>query len=313
MFISLSALAQGGRAIRDEVPTADLVVRVRTMLGDALTAPAMVQISSVGTPPFTIPTRDGGRAMFNGLSLGSYTVVVDAPGYETKSEEVSLVVPGPANVLVYLRPESSEKKVNAPAGPPTLAPNAQTEVQKGLQALHDNQLEEALTKFEHASRMAPGNPYPHYLLGVVWGRKSNSERARKEFEISVGLDPHNGVAQLALGDLLLRLKDWAGSIRALEEAIASGSGTWQTHWKLATAYRNSRQFDQALAATNKALILANGKAPELDLLRAQALAALGRKSDDTEVLQKFLAEHPGDARAETAKRWLKQLNEPMSS
>ena len=292
------------------MPTAELVVRVRTLLGDALTAPAMVQLSSVGSVPVTIPTRDGGRAIFEGLGLGSYTVVVDAPGYEVKTEEVRIDAPGPANVLVYMRPEGDANHGGVPAGPPTLAPKAQAEIQKGLQALRDNKLDEAQEKFEHAAKMAPGNPYPHYLLGVVWAKKNALTHARKEFETSVGLDPHNGVAQLALGDLLLRQKNWPASIHALEEAIAGGAGTRETHWMLAWAYFNSRQFDQALAGTDKALSLGKGKSPELDLLRAQVLAALGRKAEAVMVLDKFLVENPEHARAETAKKWLAQLNQP---
>src|SRR6202162_1073509 len=311
LFVSLSALGQGRRVTPNEEFTGDLVVRVRTMLGDPLTDPAIVQLSSVGTIPVITPTRNGGEAMFTGLSLGSYTVVVNAAGYQPNSEEVSLDIPGSTNVLVYMRLEGDEKKGSTATGPPTLAPHAQMEIQKGLQALRNDQLDEALDKFEHASRKAPGNPYPHYLLGVVWDRKSNSERARKEFEISVGLDPHNGVVQAALGDLLLRLKDWAASIRALEEALDNGAGTWETNWKLAWAYFNFRQFDKALAATDRALSLAKGKAPELDLLRAQALAALGREPDAATVLKKFLAEHPGHARAETARTLLQQLKESM--
>ena len=181
------------------------------------------------------PARDDGRAVFKNLSLGLYTVEVTAPGYAAKREEVALDAPGAMDVLIYMCIDGEEKAATTTPGAPILAPMAQKEIQKGLAALRDHKLDEAREKFEHAVKMAPGHPYPHYLLGVLYRRKNELERAKNELEISTGLDPQNGVAQLALGDLLMRQGDAARAIPALEQAIANGSGTWETHWMLAGA------------------------------------------------------------------------------
>ncbi len=288
--------------------TGDLVIRVRSWAGEPLSAPAVVTLaSSQGNLRIIAPARDDARAVFPNLHLGTYIVEVTAPGYRLTREEAVLDGPGSTDVIILMRPESAGNSAASSPSPPVLAPKVQKEVEKGLAALRENRLGDAEASLRRVVKKAPANSYVHYLLGVLYRRMNDPAHARKEFETSTSLEPRDGRASIALGDLLLRQGDSPGAIRALEQGLAAGAGTWETHWTLAGAYYNEGQYEKALAIAEKALALSKGQGTEIELLVAQALMALGRKTEAAAALDKLLAENPSQPRAEMARRWLEQL------
>jgi TolA-binding protein len=56
-----------------------------------------------------------------------------------------------------------------------------------------------------------------------------------------------------------------------------------------------------------ALSSSKGKAPEIELLVAQSLTAVGRYEDAAQTLRRFLRDHPDRQEAATARRWLAGL------
>jgi hypothetical protein len=84
-------------------------------------------------------------------------------------------------------------------------------------------------------------------------------------------------------------------------------GAWETRWTLAKAYYRDARYDQALKMSQDALAASTGKAPEIELLVAQSLTAVGRYEDAAQTLREFLKDH-GDRRgAATARKWLERL------
>src|SRR5438034_11381483 len=59
-------------------------------------------------------------------------------------------------------------------------------------------------------------------------------------------------------------------------------GGWETHWALGKSYYYRQQYDQALRASQQALSESNGRAPQIELLVAQSLTAVGRYEDRSE-------------------------------
>src|SRR5262249_59721834 len=92
-----------------------------------------------GIPNGQSTTAKGGRAIFTPQNLGQFSVVVEAPGYMTGHEEVSVPIPVKAEVDVYLQPEANAV-ATASAGGIVLAPKAKETLDKALQSLRDNRL-----------------------------------------------------------------------------------------------------------------------------------------------------------------------------
>ena len=84
-------------------------------------------------------------------------------------------------------------------------------------------------------------------------------------------------------------------------------GTWETHLALAKAYYYHEQYNEALKISQQALAESNGKAPQIELVVAQSLTAVGRYEDAASTLRGFLKDHSDRPEAATAKRWLDGL------
>ncbi len=56
-----------------------------------------------------------------------------------------------------------------------------------------------------------------------------------------------------------------------------------------------------------ALAGSNGKAPEIELLVAQSLTAVGRYEDAAQTLREFVSSHGDRREAATARKWLERL------
>ena len=94
---------------------------------------------------------------------------------------------------------------------------------------------------------------------------------------------------------------YEAAIAPLEKSLqleAAGGG--ETHWALGKAYYYRQQYDQALKSSQLALTESNGKAPQIELLVAQSLTAVGRYDDAAETLREFLKSHSDRPEAATA-------------
>jgi Flp pilus assembly protein TadD len=168
-------------------------------------------------------------------------------------------------------------------------------------------LEEAEKHLKEAMRLAPGHPDVLYLRGVLYMRRNNWAQAQGVFEKATQIDPNHARAFAALGTALCNQGKYDVAIAPLEKSLQLSAGGWETHWTLAKAYYYHKQYDEALKTSQQALQESNGKAPEIELLVAQALTAVGRYADSAKALRQFLKNHPDHPEAATARRWLERL------
>jgi len=285
-----------------------IVVTVRSTTGEPLASPAVVKIYRNGIPNGQGTTAQGGRAIFTPQNLGEFTVVVEAPGYKTGHGEVPVPIPVKAEVDIYMQPESGSADAAMEKGGPLLAPKAKEALDKALQSLRDNKLEEAEKLLKEAMRLAPGHPDVLYLQGVLYLRENKLSEAQKTLEKAAQVNPNNARTLAALGTALSNQGKFEEAIVPLEKSLQLNSGGWETHWTLAKAYYYHKQYDEALKTSQKALLESHGKAPEIELLVAQSLTAVGRYEDSAQALREFLKNHRDNPEAETAKRWLERLN-----
>ena len=320
VLIQLTLLVSVGGA--QQRPTVDpesfrpavgsLTIRVRDVNGGPLPGQAIIRLTSiVGTIYLTGATQENAQAVFRSLPLGEYRVEVTAPGYqETESEvEVSLR-DSMSTVIIELRPEGIAKPVPVSSGPPLLAPKARRELEKGLESLRANNLKEAQARLERAHKLAPNHPDVHYLLGLLFIKQDDANRARTHLEKATSLMPSHVFAQSTLGILLANLGENEPAIRALEQAMAAGSRTWETPWTLANMYFRVKQYEKARAHAERALEMARGKAPAADLLVARALAAEQKMEAALKRLRNFLLHYPNGPLAAEARQLEASLTAP---
>lgn len=285
---------------------AEISVTVRDSSGEPISAPASVKIFKEGIPTDRKEASHG-RAFFILRGLGDYTVVVDATGYKSTQKEVSVPVAVRAEVDIYLQKESATGDNTGIPGKALLAPKAKDALDKGLQALSANKLAEAEKFVGEAVKLAPGHPDVLFVQGVLYLNLRKWTQAQSVLEKAAQMDPGNARVLAALGMALTDQGKYDQAIPPLEKSLQMDAGGWETHWALGKSYYYRQQYDQALKTSQLALTESNGKAPQIELLVAQSLTAVGRYDDAAQTLREFLKLHGDRPEAATAKRWLDGL------
>ena len=288
---------------------AEISVTIRDSSGSVIKAPATARLYRSGGMPMGESATAQGRAFFVVPRLGDYTLVVQAAGYKTAQKDVSVLAAVRIEADVYLQQDSSATTVSVPdSGGPMLAPKAKELFDKAVQALGEDNLDEAEKYMGETLRLAPSHPDVLYIQGVLHLKRRKWAEAQAVLEKATQLDPKHALALAALGMALTNQGKYEAAVPPLEKSLQLNDKTgYETRWALAKAYYHEAQYDQALKVSQEALSNSNGKAPEIELLVAQSLTAVGRYEDSAQALRDFLKNHSNDPQAPTAKRWLARL------
>lgn len=282
---------------------AEISLTVKDMSGQIILSSVVVRIYHSGTLSGQAATSQG-RAFFILNSLGDYTVTVDAAGFKSAQKEISLQVAVRDEEDIYLQPDSNASGV---PGKPLLAPKAKQALDKGLQALGANKLPEAEKYVGEAVKLAPGHPDVLFVQGILFLSQRNWALAEGVLKKASQMEPNNARIFSALGMALTDQGKYEEAIPQLEKSLQLDTGTWETHWALGRAYYHRRQYDQALKTSQLALTESNGKAPQIELLVAQSLTAVGRYDEAADALRDFLKRYGDRPEATTARHWLDGL------
>jgi Flp pilus assembly protein TadD len=303
-FVRAQDSANEGMVPRTDRPEISLTVRDHT--GEPVATIGNVKLYREGVLANQSPLSRG-RAVFGSLPFGSYTLVVDATGYKPAQRDVNLSVAMRYEIDATLQRDSSlGASVGGPAKP-LLTPKAKEALDKSLKALSKNKLSEAEKYLAEALRLAPGHPDVLYVQGVLLLNQRNWPLAQSVLERASQMDPTNAAAFSALGMALVDQGKYDEAVGTLEKSLQLDAGTWETHWALGKAYYHRQQYDQALKNSQLALTESNGKAPQIELLVAQALTAVGKYEEAAQILRDFVKHHGDRAETATARRWLDAL------
>ena len=284
-----------------------ITVVVHDPSGERFSSSAVVKLFYGITP---IGQRDTTRgvAEFVVTRFGDFSVVVSASGYPETQETVAVQFAGRTQVDVYLREPSTAAGPRGVPGRPLLAPKAKEALDKGFWALKENKLGEAEKYLREAVRLAPGNPDVLYIRGLQHPKQQQWKQAQIVLEKAAQLDPNSARTFAALGMALCDEGNFEAAIAPLRKSLQlDPTGRWETQWALAKSFYHLQQYDEALKLSQASLEKSAGGAPEIALLVAQSLTAVGRYENAAQILREFLKDHENRPEAVTAQRWLGQL------
>jgi len=281
-------------------------ITIRDPSGQPISSSAIVKLFR-GTIPAGQGETNNGRAELVVFDLGEFTVVVNAAGYASAQQDFYINAAGETAVDVSLHALSGN--ASNVAGRPVLAPKAKKAVSEAFEALGADNLAQAQKHASEAVRLAPGHPDVLYLQGIIFLKQRDWSKAQDVFEKATQEDPSHAGAFSALGMTLCDEGKYEAAVEPLEKALQfnPAATSWDTRWALAKAYYHLARYDQALQMSEAALASSNGKAPEIQLLVAQSLTAVGRYDDAARQLREFLRNHSDRHEAATARRWLEGL------
>lgn len=349
MFVSPTAMASGGRQLRtmlcgldvrhllvvgfllgalfscqitraqigtqDPEPHGTIEVHLRAGYRAGFNDAARISLLSSEGPLIAERTVDSsGLARFDHLRPGIYVVEANAPGFITARETVQVEVNwGFTSVNLSLKPENSADSASDAPAAPILAPNARKELDKGLEALHRKDMVQARNHLEKALSMAPGDPVVQYLAGVLEYQEDNIPAAQEHLEKAVQLLPNSVRALELLGNVYSRQGQPEKAVPLLEKAVSLEDGSWKAHWKLASAYLQTNEFMKAQQQSERAIALGKADAGVAHVLKAAALANLGKLDAAESVLDAFIRDQPNDPAAPRARALLAELKQREKS
>jgi Tfp pilus assembly protein PilF len=303
----IKAQAGAGAGLEIRGDRAEIEVLVHDASGNPIAAPAMVKIYLDGAPYQEGSTTKGAIFFILGR-MGEYRVTVEASGYKASQRDLSIHMAVKSQVEIKLQPENSTNVMSGPAGDPILAPKAKESLDKAVNALRDDNLEEAEKAIDQAIKLAPGNPDVLYVQGIIDLKRHEWTKAQTVLEKSAQIEPNHARTLAALGMALCNQEKYEEAVAPLEKSVQlDPNGGWETQWSLAKAYYHTEKYDASLKAAQQAQLESNGQAPQVDLLVAQSLVAVGRFEDSAQVLRGIIKNHSGSPEAATARRFLDRL------
>ncbi len=311
------SLAQGGfysSSKLEQVDNSSLAVQVRTPSGSTLDTLAIVTLCNLSGQTITSKTTFGSQAVFTPINKGQYTVNVEVPGYaKTQAEAQVTSSHGQQILVVTLKPESAGGETYVPPYGVLLAPKAQKEANKGMEAVQANKLDEAIKHLAVAHRLAPNHPDISYMLGMVYEKKNDTVSARKYWDEALQAEPKHISSLLACGDILLRENDVSGARKYLDNAIEVAPNSWRAHSLLANALLREHSYAEAVTHAERAMDLGKGQASSSLLILGQALAAEHQNVQAIAALKDYLATKPPEQQAQAVEKLIVRLKDSPSA
>ena len=312
-YIPAAFTGQANQQMQSPQRPSTLVVSVRMPDGSPLDTPAIVNLYTFSGTPAGIGVFRSGTAEFTNLAPASYTLDIIAAGYIRLTQNVQIMTSGERQqISVSLTPESTSSSASPPPGSPILAPNAEKEVAKALEALRANKAEDARKHLEKASHAAPSHPDVTYLWGMYYAQVKDFANAKVYWEKTVQLSPRHVFSLAALAQLALQNSDYLTAADYLLRASESAPSVWRYHERLAETYLNLKQYEPAQKHAERALELGKEHAAGAHFVLAQALLQRNNPQAALNALDAFVATQPSGPRATEARRLIDTLRKPES-
>ena len=288
-------------------PTVEMDIYVKGADGGPIEVTAMVTLVAPTGQVVAQGTTLGGNIQFRGIAATEYTIQVVAAGYENAVKEFDGYNAGASRVVIDMRPASDG---HAGAGSPQmlLAPKAQKELGKALEALRANKPGDARSHLEAAYRMAANHPAVNYLYGVYFLQTKDQEKAKSYWTKALEFNPKHVSALLSLSEALMREQKLPDAESYVKRAVEADPNSWRAHAILADVFLKEDQPSEAVKEADRAVELGKGQAAMVQPLLARALMESGNKERAERVLRDYIQDHPNDV---GARKQMDSLLSPM--
>jgi tetratricopeptide (TPR) repeat protein len=288
---------------------ADIDIHIKGPDGVAIPpGPFVVTLSKLNGKFYNQLTGKDGYVRFNSVPTEEYTAQVVVPGYLVITKQIEAHEPTLVKVMIEVQPNPDAEDAASSAALLVLAPKAQREVGKALEALRANKLNDARTHLEAARKAAPTSAEVVYLFGVYSSQVNDHIQAKSYWMKTLELDPKHLSALLAVSYGFLHENKAGEALPYLNRAVEADPSSWRAHALLAEALVLQGQRDEAVKQAERAIGLGRERAATVELILARALAGRGDTERAISVLQAYVQGHPADA---AASKDLERLKNPQ--
>jgi len=199
-----------------------------------------------------------------------------------------------------------------PQGVEPQAPAEGGAFQRGLTALKENRLEDALAEFTTAEREQPENARVRNFRGILLVQTGKNAEAAAEYQEAIRLDPSLEDAYRNLGFLRWTEHQLGPARDALRDAVKLSPDDSFAHYYLGRVELDAQQYEQAfheLEISRQPL----PAEPGFLIQAATGYVELGRKGDARKALEQLMTLHLSDAQSVVAASLLLSIGENASA
>jgi Tfp pilus assembly protein PilF len=315
-LVSPAGFGQGRAGVPSQGGGATGGINIRVQLPDKSAYDnAVVNLRSFnGVPLATQVTSGHGQVNFQGLPPATYSVEVVAPGFETINETIELTISGGQQyVIIGLKPLPGTDVSLARSGPPVLAPGAQKELNKAMEALRADKLDEAKKHLDKAVHSAPSNPDVNYILGAYYLQQKDNAHAEEYWKKAIQIYPLHAYSLSALGSLAIQNGQADQAITYFKRAVQASPDSWRYEAQLGQAYLVHQECADAEKHSRRAIELGKDRASVAQLILAKSYVCLNQRPEAEQALNKFISESGDPENLKEARQLLDAVKRPTGA
>jgi tetratricopeptide (TPR) repeat protein len=258
---------------------------------------AVLKLTNITTASVTWQTTDdSARCEFANIPLGKYEIEVSAAGYETAKTEVEVTdASHPASLDVVLARDASA--IHSDSEDAAMPAKARKLTKRAIGMMKSEHFAQAHKQLDEAHKLAPTNPDLKFLLGYLYFKEKDLDKAGENLAAASHLNPQNADVFTLLGRVGLEREDYTAAQSALEQAVLLDYENWLPHNLLAAAYFQQKDYQKALDEAEIAIKAGQHPASSSRLILGQSLLEMGRTREATDAFNLFLQESPQDPMA----------------
>ncbi len=296
--------------------------RIQVAGGELPSHQILVELRLRGATVNSVYADAQGQFSFSNLPPNPYSIVIEDEAYYPVEVRAEVHPEVPTTVVqIILHPREAPKKddpisARASGSNPNLVDPADynkrfpkkavKEYERGVNAEHKGERDEAIAHYEGALKIAPDYYPAHNNLGSLYLGKSDFKGAEAQFRESVRLDQNEAQAYFNLGNVLMLTGRYSESEAAVEAGLQRRPDSAFARFLQGQLFARTGKFPEAEKSLREAL--------QLDPTMSQAHLQLvnlylqqKRKEDAVRQLQDFLKAFPNAPTAAKAKELLNKL------
>ena len=154
-------------------------------------------------------------------------------------------------------------------------------------------MDDAVSEYNEALRLAPNNPLAYQLLGIASGWKGNVQEAQNYFLKANQLDPNKADTHMNLGSTYAVQRNWDKALEHFRRAVELAPQEPLFHYQLGTLYEQLGRDEMAEDSFKKALHYFS-RYEDAQLSLGALYEKMGRMSEALKYYKKAVKTKPGD-------------------
>ena len=252
-------------------------------------------------------TDNLGRFRFAGLQRGYYTVIVEAPGFESARQNADLQLLFRAFLMFELiRIKSATPAKSSFVVDARVPESAREAFAKAEAALQSKKAKDAILHLEKAILIYPEFFEAYLALATSHMDLREWGKAEKALLRTLQIKPNNATAMLSLGEVYWRQDRHDDAEQTLQEGLKLDDNNWHGHFTLSRLYWGKGNLMKAARAVARTLQL-KPEFPEAHLLAGNILLKLNQPQRAVVEYEEYLRLAPKGEFATEARNLVQKL------